>query len=106
MKNEKLKRMKTILFSLGIILFFSSFTGDNEYIMFTCPDGMAYSVQIDACVPEEDVDGEGLVCILRKVKTGEIIFACDPKGKKDNCNISKLGHSLSCPNSEIKVNEI
>ena len=40
------------------------------------------------------------------MKTGEIIFACDPKGKKDNCNISKLGHSLSCPNSEIKVNEI
>ncbi|RHR77716.1 hypothetical protein [Odoribacter sp. AF15-53] len=101
MKNELLGRMKTMLFLLGTVLFFGSFVGDDEYIAFTCPDGLAYDVEIDACVP--DADGKGLVCIIKKVKTGKIIFACDPKGEKDNCRTDSWGHELSCPNATIVI---
>ena len=41
--------------------------------------------------------------VIKKIKTGEIKFACDPKGEKDNCRTDSWGHELSCPNATIVI---
>ena len=81
MKNEIFKKMRTMILLLGVTLFFSSFvSSDDDYIIINCPGNLAYDPVVDACVPEAENDGKGLVCVIKKIKTGEIKFACDPKG--------------------------
>ena len=97
MKNEIFKKMRTMILLLGVTLFFSSFvSSDDDYIIINCP-------VVDACVPDAENDGKGLVCVIKKIKTGEIKFACDPKGEKDNCRTDSWGHELSCPNATIVI---
>ena len=74
-----------------------------DYIIINCPGNLAYDPVVDACVPEAENDGKGLVCVIKKIKTGEIKFACDPKGEKDNCRTDSWGHELSCPNATIVI---
>ena len=83
MKNEIFKKMRTMILLLGVTLFFSSFvSSDDDYIIINCPGNLAYDPVVDACVPEAENDGKGLVCVIKKIKTGEIKFACDPKEKR------------------------
>ena len=104
MKNEIFKKMRIMILLLGVTLFFSSFvSSDDDYIIINCPGNLAYDPVVDACVPEAENDGKGLVCVIKKIKTGEIKFACDPKGEKDNCRTDSWGHELSCPNATIVI---
>ena len=86
MKNEILKKMRTMILLLGVTLFFSSFvSSDDDYIIINCPGNLAYDPVVEACVPEAEND------------------ACDPKGEKDNCRTDSWGHELSCPNATIVI---
>ena len=65
MKNEILKKMRTMILLLGVTLFFSSFvSSDDDYIIINCPGNLAYDPVVDACVPEAENDGKGLVCVI------------------------------------------
>ena len=75
MKNEILKKMRTMILLLGVTLFFSSFvSSDDDYIIINCPGNLAYDPVVDACVPEAENDGT-----------------------------DSWGHELSCPNATIVI---
>ena len=116
MKNEILKvrnefedlimdaeKLYSIVFINWDSLASGTFSANNEVIIINCPGNLAYDPVVDACVPEAENDGKGLVCVIKKIKTGEIKFACDPKGEKDNCRTDSWGHELSCPNATIVI---
>ena len=106
MKRKLLKSIALLLFmGMSSVFCVNSVYADffDDYEFINCPGNLAYDPVVDACVPEAENDGKGLVCVIKKIKTGEIKFACDPKGEKDNCRTDSWGHELSCPNATIVI---